>query len=132
MDGIEEDTLVKPIQYTDRGAHITLAGRITADEYLAANRQLMNHPDYARQEYSLWEYEDGATLECNGQDVRNLALADRDASLAFPGRKVAVVAPEPLIFGLSRMYAGFFHGGAWQVSTFTKIEDARHWLGLTG
>jgi hypothetical protein len=74
----------------------------------------------------------GATTSVMGADVRHV-VADLGAVISKDGPRgpVAIVADDPALFGMARMYATICdHAGLDNVQVFNSLDKATRWLGL--
>ncbi|MBA4188215.1 MAG: hypothetical protein C0467_09390 [Planctomycetaceae bacterium] len=60
-------------------------------------------------------------------ELRNTATAIAMHRAALSGR-CAVVATDPLHYGLARMFGVFMSGLGFDVNVCNNLEDAKHWL----
>ena len=69
------------------------------------------------------------TATLSPDQIRTLAVRAQQAPPpAVPWGALAIVAKEPVIFGLSRMYATLAESAGLQVGVFYGIPEAEEWL----
>ncbi len=63
--------------------------------------------------------------------VAELAMASSEVTRA-PGRRVAIIAPADMAYGLARVFQGFRTGGnGSEMQVFRSRAEAEAWLGVT-
>jgi len=57
-------------------------------------------------------------------------ITDRDNKISekVVRARVAIVAPQDLMFGVSRMYEGMISNPGWSVGVFRTMNEAQNWL----
>jgi hypothetical protein len=94
------------------------SGVVTAQEALAHQRHLDADPDFDESFDQLVDFLDATEIRATGKDVRLLA----ERSVFSKTSKRAVVAKDPLTFGLARMF------GAYR-SAAGGVKRCRTWVG---
>jgi hypothetical protein len=116
------------IDAAQRLVYIRMWGKITRAEVMVTRSEVANDARL-RPEFSELIDLTGTTSvsAITADDVRDLASVELD-SVA----RRAFVAPDPVAFGLARMYGSLreMKNAPDEVAVFHKIEDARDWLGL--
>ena len=92
------------IEYGNAGAEILFSGEITGAEIHRAKAEFFGHkfPDKAR--YVLCDFTDAGAFDVSPEDVDTIVEQDRRAMESHTSLLEAVIAPRPLLFGLSRMW----------------------------
>lgn len=92
------------IEYGNAGAEIQFSGKVTGAEIHRAKAEFFVHdfPDEAR--YVICDFTDGGTFEVSPEDVDSIVEQDKSAMESHLSLLEAVIAPRPLVFGLSRMW----------------------------
>lgn len=108
---------------------ITAMGAITVTDLKELVRRLTDHPDFRNNINQLMDISQG-TLMLSTQELKLVAHTFHAAEkLLGDHRKLAVVAPSDIDFGLSRMYESFFPAGPEvKIEVFRSLEKARDWL----
>src|SRR5687767_8376766 len=103
--------------YLASGAELRFSGVVTGDEILEAKREFFAHefPDEAR--YVICDFTAAVRFEIPSDAVTRIVEQDRDAMDDHPHLLEAVIAPQPVAFGLSRM---------WQM----KVDEVRPHTGV--
>lgn len=126
-----------PIDYSiDHEKRLVLTrsyGKLTDDEILAYQRDVWSRDDVAGYDelVDLSGVEEFDTLSAS--KLREIAALAAGMDTPDSKSRFAMVAPQGLHFGLSRMYEAFRQlnpGSTKSVRTFTRREDAIAWLEL--
>lgn len=108
-------------------SRLTLSGHVNLEVFLEALLALRDSPRFNYR--TLVEYETGAQLDMSEDDLRYLAGFSKSARPDdAPFGRTAIVAPRPLIFGLSRMYQIFAEDVPAASKVFTDMDEAVAWL----
>lgn len=92
------------VEYGNAGAEIVFSGKVTGAEIHRAKAEFFGHefPDDAR--YVLCDFTSGETFDVSPEDVDAIVEQDKRAMELHVSLLEAVIAPRPLVFGLSRMW----------------------------
>ena len=120
-----------PHEYSVDTAHrlvrVRMWGALTRTEILATVAELVDDPRLSPEFSEVIDVTGATAAEIDTEDVRVIAgaLLDSVARRAF-------VAPEPVTFGLARMFGSFreLKGSAEHVGVFHSVREAEEWLGL--
>lgn len=119
-----------PIQlkWPDQGVEFIGTGIINGADCIEANRRVIADPRLTELVYQIVDLSDVEKFDVSVAETRTLALMDQQASETIEGVRVAMICPEDLAFGMSRVYAG--HSSSdWQVRVFRTRTEAEVWLG---
>ena len=123
------------IQVTDvddgLGNEIVLSGVINESEFVESlNRHLNNDPEkFKKYRFSLTDLSDVSELNLSSDAIREHSSACIRAAGVNPDAIVAVVAPNDLGYGLSRMWEILSSDEiAWEINVFRNKEEARMWI----
>ncbi|HAC34031.1 MAG TPA: hypothetical protein DCF45_05880 [Gammaproteobacteria bacterium] len=107
----------------------TGSGLVTGAECLHANREVIKDSRLATLRLQIVDLTAVERYEISAAESRNLAAMDSQAAAIASGVRVAMICPDDLVYGMSRLYAG--HASPdWQVEVFRHREEALQWLGL--
>ena len=67
-------------------------------------------------------------IDCKGDEVREIARRDAEASKRKPGVRVALVTDMQVIYGYSRMYQICTDQSSWETEIFDNLAAAREWI----
>jgi hypothetical protein len=118
--------------YTPNGAHVSFTGLTTGAEIVEAKAAALAYPYADRFQYVLCDFSDADRLDVPTSAVRCAAQADRDFARAHAPFAVAVVAPQTLTFGLSRMWQAFVDDTGIRSTVVRTREEAVGWLAELG
>lgn len=114
---------------SERNLLITVAeGYVTADEIRDHQRTLASNPDFDPDADHLFDLSRVTDFEVDPGRIRHIASV---AIFSKTSRR-AMVAPEDVLFGLSRMYSGYRDAADENLRVFRTLEEARAWLEDTG
>jgi len=101
-------------------------GIVTATEVFEHQRALGSDPAFRSDFLQVIDLSAVSEAQMDGHDVRAMA----HAPLFSSGAKRAVIAPDPVVFGLSRMFETFrdISGGTEQIRVFKDRNEAMLWL----
>jgi len=108
-----------------------LIGVLDDEAFIALFTEVLHHPDYRVGMKSLLDFRRVTQFDLTGQGIRTLAgmVVSRLNSHAVPWQ-TALVAPQDVAYGLSRMYQILREGSMSQVEVFREFSEAWRWLGL--
>lgn len=112
------------------GVHIVATGILADDEYIEAFREhLTQDPQkFKRYRFSLSDYTGVTKIAVSAAAVKGVARWCRTAAVVNPDIIVAVVAEQPLAYGLSRMWQMLSDVGQWEIQVFKSCASAKHWI----
>jgi hypothetical protein len=113
--------------YLDRRLMITRAwGHITVEDVLAFRHDLAARPEFNPTWAHVVDARDAVEFDMSADEIRQLA----ETSVLAPSARRAMVATDPALFALFRMYGVMFElqvdGSA--VGVFTTLNDALEWV----
>ncbi len=102
---------------------------VTGDEILKANEWLYSEfleDDLAR--FQLWDFSAATEIRVDIDKIRKMAEQDKRAAQSLAKLVVACVAPDDLIYGLSRMWQAFADDAAIDAHVFRDHQSAEAWM----
>jgi hypothetical protein len=105
-------------------------GVVTSEELINANAAMYDRCDPARMEVQLVDFVGATRIIIDSDDLRELATQDIDAAGTGFDCRIAIVAPDPVIFGVCRMWQVFVETSGFQTAVFRDMAEALEWLGL--
>jgi hypothetical protein len=101
-------------------------GDVTLPELRAYQQELGHRPEFDATWSHVFDARDAVKFDMSSADIRGLAVT---SVLATSARR-AMVATNPAIFGVFRMYATSLElgGGGPEVGVFTTLEEAIEWV----
>lgn len=112
------------------GNLILMSGIITDSEFVEVmQKHLAQDPDkYKRYRFSLTDLSDVTELNVSTDVIREHSNACIRSAEVNPDAVVAVVAPEDIDFGLSRMWELQSDDIPWEIRVFRDSEEAKTWI----
>ena len=112
-----------------KGIHKFGTGVVTSAEVIQSGvTESMNEERVSKLRYGLIDFSQTTELKMTPEGVRQLVHVNRKAATLTQGVFVAVVAPSPLVYGLSRMWQTFAEDLGWNANVFNTRLDALAWL----
>jgi hypothetical protein len=116
------------ISYTADGAEIQFTRAVTAAELQAAKRRALGGV-YARGlRWQLLDFSGADALTLSPDDLQALADEDDRFTRKHPKFALAIVAPTPLSFGLSRMYETYVQEAVSESQIVKSRDEALAWV----
>ena len=112
-----------------RGIHKIGSGLVTSAEIIQSGVHEANNPErISKFKYALIDFSQTTDLQMTPDGVKQLVEVNRKSARVTQGVFVAVVAPSPLAYGLSRMWQIFAEDMGWNAHVFNTRMDALAWL----
>lgn len=110
---------------SERNLLITAAeGPLTADDVRSHQSTLASNPDFDPDADHLFDLSRVTDFDVGPGRIRDIA----SVAIFSKASRRAVVAPEDVLFGLSRMYTGYRDAAAENLRVFRTLEEALAWL----
>ena len=114
----------------DLGAVVVrFSGRIDYQELQDVLDELPLLPDFRPHLKLIADFRDCATT-MTGQEVQKLAAYARRSDASWGETRWALLAPDDVIFGLSRMYMALTEDYQVETHVFRSVDETDDWLGL--
>jgi hypothetical protein len=118
-------------EYSPDGAGVLLMGTglLTGDELIAVTISIGQVGErLSRVRYALVDFSGVVEFRATSQDLAK--LADEDVALArrLPNLAIVIVASQPLVFGMSRMWEALAHQTGWRIMVVQTRDEAVDWL----
>lgn len=118
-------------EYIDDGhgvLHIG-SGIVTGGELIEATAQeLQAVRDGLPLCYGLIDFTDIERFAVVADEIRSIARLSVAIAGIIGEARVAIIAPQDVAFGMSRMWAGYAHATAWKTHVFRRRPEAETWL----
>ena len=102
-------------------------GVVTRDDVFSHQEKITADPDFVPTYSQLLDFTRTTKLDLGAADVQAFAVK----RIFAPSAKRAIVVPDVELFGLARMFEILRDTkGDEGIRVFTKIEEAREWLGV--
>jgi len=116
----------------DTVIRITAHGAVTTEEFLWAHQEMWKSDDRTRRyrgAISDWTDADVKQFDVTTEAVRSVALMARRAQEIAPRQQFgALVAPKPVLYGLSRVFTAFAETSGLGLEIFENVADAERWF----
>ena len=112
-----------------KGAHKFCRGIVTSAEILAMARQQAADVEATRKlKYFLYDMTEVTDLQISAETITRMVEVNRMTADHSCGALGAIVAPNPLAYGMSRMWQSSAGGIGWKVQVFHTRAEAIAWL----
>src|SRR5437773_477026 len=118
--------------FSSDGATIRYHGRLTGAEILQAKADFFAHAFTTGARFVLCDFSAVADFDVTPHDVQRIIDQDRRAVSIHPKLAEVVVAPEPLSFGMSRMWEEQIEDTRPRVAVKKSRVEAMAWLAELG
>lgn len=120
--------MLDSIIVSERRATFRLSAKVTLDDLLKANAEIIEHQNFAVIEQQLWIFQSVTSIEISSGDMRGLIEKAQFAEGLSSRLRLAIVSDTPLGFGLGRMYGALADAAPWEVMIFYELAEAEEWL----
>lgn len=119
--------ITKSLDLANDLTHFTLSGKVDTTEVKQAIEAFYSGQVTKR---VLWDLTDSDVSELSKPEVESIASTPRAAQQQRQLGKTALVAPEDLAYGLSRMYQALTHleNLPFETQVFRDKDEAMNWL----
>jgi hypothetical protein len=131
LAGIPKVRMPVETHYVDggKGAHKHAYGVLTSTDILVTGLiQAKDVENTRKLKYQLYDFTDVVEYQVGRDVVRELVEINRKTASVSRGALGAIVAPNPLVFGLAREWQSFAGDLGWKAQVFNCREDAIRWL----
>ena len=123
--------MMMPVRYSFSGNlfRMVLEGSYAPEDIIQTYQAALRDPAFPEDARFLFDVRESLELaERNVKDIKAVAqyLAKHSDEV---GNRCAIVASQPVHYGLSRMAAVYAEAGGAEVNVFSNTEDAISWLG---
>ncbi|MCH7645204.1 MAG: hypothetical protein IH974_10250 [Myxococcales bacterium] len=118
------------LRYRDDGSGVVYicTGVVTAADFFKASEEVYSEERIDRLRYQLVDFTATEHLDSNLEDTRTNAEIDVVAANQNPNFIIAIVGPDDLTFGLSRMWEAMVSHSDLRTRVFRSIPDAERWI----
>jgi hypothetical protein len=112
-----------------KGLHKIGSGIVTAREISVSAAEVAADVERARKlKYALIDFSQTTELQVTPEIIRQVIEVNRKTAQVTPGAFVAVIAPDPLAYGISRLWQTFTEDLGWNAHVFRGRPAAIMWL----
>ena len=118
------------LRYRDDGSGVVCicTGVVTAADIYKADEEIYSEERIDRLRYQLVDFTATEHLDSNLEDTRRSAEIDAVAAIQNPNFIIAIVGPDDLTFGISRMWQAMISNSDLRTRVFRSIPDAERWI----
>ena len=117
--------------YIDGGRGVLKTGRdiVTGQQILTVAREFSRDElRLGRLVYALVDFSEIEEMRVTPSEIRLIVEVQRRTAALTPGALVAIFAPDPLAFGLSRYWHSFSEDLGWKATVVHTRDEAIDWL----
>ena len=119
--------------YVSDGVYTGFVGQTTGDEVLASVKEFFAHGyGGGAPRFALYDFTGCTAFEVEALHIQRIVFEDMRAAVTIKELAIAVVAPEAVQYGLSRMWQTQVEPAHWRTTIVTTIAGALRWLGDQG
>lgn len=116
------------VRWEDHGVVFEFSHVVSIDDLTKATTDAETDARFATADYVLVDYRRIESCRVVPDEMNMVWAQDYVARLENKRVRKAVVTTRSDVLALARQYAHSYGPGAFEVRTFDRIEDARHWL----
>ena len=118
------------LRYRDGGAGVVYicTGVVTAVDFDKASEEVYSEERIDQLRYQLVDFSATEHLDSNLEDIRRSAEIDAVAANQNPNFVIAIVGPDDLTFGISRMWQAVVPNSDLRTRVFRSVSDAECWI----
>jgi len=117
-------------RYVDggKGVHKTGYGVLTSDDLIQSARRQAGDERAKKLKYGLADFSQVIELRLTPDTIERWIEQNRKLAALTPGAFVAIVAPSPMVYGMSRLWQSHAADIGWNSLVFRERHDAILWL----
>ena len=119
-------------QYVSDGVYTAFRGHTIGDEVLAAVKDFFAHRYIHKPYFALFDCTDVSEFDVESIHIDRIIMEDRRAAATMDDVAIAVVAPDPIQYGIARMWQTRLEPTPWRTTVVTSLGEALRWLGEQG
>jgi hypothetical protein len=120
--------------WEEKGIFWVFSGVLKNDDLISCNKEVYEYPEFKNIEYEICDFNAVDSFPVDASTIRMVAEMDAKAYKINPGIKVAIVASQDIMKGLTKMYSVYFemagNNTSWETEVFVTIEEARKWINV--
>jgi hypothetical protein len=109
---------------------VRISESVTFGQMTAYLHSLSKDPRYSPPMKKLVDFRECRNYALTREEAEKFAIFNRELSHVFSGEKCAIVAPDDLEFGMSRVHEMYTSGSGLEISVFRRMPDALGWLDI--
>lgn len=118
------------INYKDdgRGIEILATGTVHGREIIDAHKEIYSEENLKRQLYQIIDRSLCLEYDVSTEEIKKIAELDNTAALINPHIIIAIVAPDDLQYGMSRIWQAYTDESGFKTRVFRDRKSADLWL----
>ena len=118
------------IKYIDEGIGIecTILGDATLDKILKAAEEVYSEEYITKQKYQIIDFTECTSFQLSSHDMRAIVEVDLETSKSNPDIIIAIIAPQDIAFGMSRVYEAYADETGFRIKVFRDKEESQLWI----
>ncbi|BDX08511.1 hypothetical protein [Planctobacterium marinum] len=109
---------------------VVFSERVVTEDLIALDKEIFEHWSDAECVGHIYDYRQVETVGFSDEEIRQIALLDKNESFVQGPLKIAIIVTEESIARYSRVYVEGLQGSDWQAAIF-EDEDAANAFILT-
>jgi len=131
LQGVMQFNMSYEIIWEKEGVKLTTTGILGIDLF-EANLKAATDPRYINAKYAIFDCRKVTDFPMNMNTIRNVADSDTRAYKINPKMKLAIIANESVMIGITNMYKTYFElnnsDKTWQIKLSESELKAREWI----
>jgi len=118
------------IKYIDDGIGIelTILGDATLEKILKAAEEVYSEEYITKQKYQIIDFTKCTSFQLSSDDMRTIVEVDLETSKSNPDIIIAIIAPQDIAFGMSRVYEAYADETGFRINVFRNKEESQLWI----
>ena len=118
------------LSYIDnnKGIYVSLEGEVTLNDFISAASDAYSEEHIQDQKYQIIDFTNCSSFNLSTNDMLEIAKIDKKASIKNPSIRIAIIAPNDLTFGMSRVYEAYADDTGFDIKVFRNSNDAKLWI----
>jgi hypothetical protein len=112
------------IVWEPKGVYKKMVGSVSAREFMGSIAALQNDPRYDTLRYSINDFLEVDSFQATESDIHLFAATGIGASISNPKIQIAIVATDPQLIEMVKVYAAL---SPYKVHFFSTLGNARQW-----
>lgn len=123
-----QQTFTASLENDGKGLLFVGRGVLSGEFLVRQTRKTYSTEVLGRLCYQIIDLREVERMDITTEQIKQLALLDRQAAEAASGGKIAIVASHDLTVGLSRIYSAYAESPNLETRIFPTMEEARAWV----
>lgn len=118
-----------PLFQDDGGVVCKGSGVVEGKDAYTMNAQLYSSDEAVKKiRYQIVDLTEITEFRITSDEIKGIASQDARAMKLNPNMYIAIVAPDPMSFGMNRMYQAYTAEGQDKVGVFRDLLQAKAWI----